>query len=282
MTQELWRCGPFDFDLRDEPVIMGILNVTPDSFSDGGEHNALPDALAWAEKMRGDGARIIDVGGESTRPGATEVPLEEERSRVIPVVKALAKEGFCVSVDTSRPEIMLEAAEAGAAILNDVRAFERPGALEAAASTKLGLVIMHQGPFDPEKDVVEDAFRYLGRREEALLAAGVESERIAWDPDFGFGKTLEQNFEVLAASGRFLASGRPLLAALSRKGSLGRITGRKNPHERAAASVAGALLAAERGARILRVHDVRETSDALAVLKAFGQADIRIDARGRS
>ena len=170
MTQELWRCGPFDFDLRDEPVIMGILNVTPDSFSDGGEHNALPDALAWAEKMRGDGARIIDVGGESTRPGATEVPLEEERSRVIPVVKALAKEGFCVSVDTSRPEIMLEAAEAGAAILNDVRAFERPGALEAAASTKLGLVIMHQGPFDPEKDVVEDAFRYLGRREEALRA----------------------------------------------------------------------------------------------------------------
>jgi len=247
MTQELWRGGPFDFDLRDEPVIMGILNVTPDSFSDGGEHNGLPDALAWAEKMRGDGARII-----------------------------------CVSVDTSRPEIMLEAAEAGAAILNDVRAFERPGALEAAASTKLGLVIMHQGPFDPEKDVVEDAFRYLGRREEALLAAGVESERIAWDPGFGFGKTLEQNFEVLAASGRFLASGRPLLAALSRKGSLGRITGRKNPHERAAASVAGALLAAERGARILRVHDVRETSDALAVLKAFGQADIRIDARGRS
>ena len=227
-------------------------------------------------------ARIIDVGGESTRPGATEVPLEEERARVIPVVKALAKEGFCVSVDTSRPEIMLEAAAAGAAILNDVRAFEMPGAIEAAASAKLGLVIMYQGPFDAEKDVVEDAFRYLGRREEALMAAGVEPERIAWDPGFGFGKTLEQNFEVLAASGRFLASGRPLLAALSRKGSLGRITGRRNPHERAAASVAGALLAAERGARILRVHDVRETADALAVLKAFGQADIRIDGRGRS
>ena len=282
MTQELWRCGPFDFDLRDGPVIMGILNVTPDSFSDGGEHNALPDASAWAEKMRADGARIIDVGGESTRPGATAVPLKEERARVIPVVKALAREGFCVSVDTSRPEIMLEAAEAGAAILNDVRAFEMPGALEAAASAKLGLVIMHQGPFDAEKNVVEDAFRYLGRREEALMAAGVEPERIAWDPGFGFGKTLEQNFEVLAASGRFLASGRPLLAALSRKGSLGRITGRKSPHERVAASVAGALLAAKRGARILRVHDVRETADALAVLKAFGQADIRIDGRGRS
>ena len=240
MTQELWRCGPFDFDLRDGPVIMGILNVTPDSFSDGGEHNALPDAIAWAEKMRADGARIIDVGGESTRPGATAVPLEEERARVIPVVKALAREGFCVSVDTSRPEIMLESAEAGAAILNDVRAFEMPGALEAAASAKLGLVIMHQGPFDAEKNVVEDAFRYLGRREEALMAAGVEPERIAWDPGFGFGKTLEQNFEVLAASGRFLASGRPLLAALSRKGSLGRITERKSPHERVAASVAGA------------------------------------------
>ena len=197
MTQELWRCGPFDFDLRDGPVIMGILNVTPDSFSDGGEHNALPDAIAWAEKMRADGARIIDVGGESTRPGATAVPLKEERARVIPVVKALAREGFCVSVDTSRPEIMLESAEAGAAILNDVRAFEMPGALEAAASAKLGLVIMHQGPFDAEKNVVEDVFRYLGRREEALMAAGVEPERIAWDPGFGFGKTLEQNFSLL-------------------------------------------------------------------------------------
>lgn len=281
MTAQLWRCGTFDFDLTGEPVIMGILNVTPDSFSDGGEHNTLSAAVSWARKMRGDGAGIIDVGGESTRPGASEVPLEEERARVMPVVKALAGEGFCVSVDTSRPEIMLEAAEAGAAILNDVRAFEMPGALEAAASTRLGLVIMHQGPFDAEADAVEHAFGYLNRREEALIAAGVDPERIAWDPGFGFGKTLEQNFEVLAAARRFLSSGRPLMAALSRKGSLGRITGRKNPHERAAASVAGALMAAERGAHILRVHDVRETADALAVLKAFRHADIRIDARGR-
>lgn len=281
MTAQLWRCGTFDFDLTGEPVIMGILNVTPDSFSDGGEHNTLSAAVSWARKMRGDGAGIIDVGGESTRPGASEVPLEEERARVMPVVKALAGEGFCVSVDTSRPEIMLEAAEAGAAILNDVRAFEMPGALEAAASTRLGLVIMHQGPFDAEADAVEHAFGYLNRREEALIAAGVDPERIARDPGFGFGKTLEQNFEVLAAARRFLSSGRPLMAALSRKGSLGRITGRKNPHERAAASVAGALMAAERGAHILRVHDVRETADALAVLKAFRHADIRIDARGR-
>lgn len=281
MTAQLWRCGTFDFDLTGEPVIMGILNVTPDSFSDGGEHNTLSAAVSWARKMRGDGAGIIDVGGESTRPGASEVPLEEERARVMPVVKALAGEGFCVSVDTSRPEIMLEAAEAGAAILNDVRAFEMPGALEAAASTRLGLVIMHQGPFDAEADAVEHAFGYLNRREEVLIAAGVDPERIAWDPGFGFGKTLEQNFEVLAAARRFLSSGRPLMAALSRKGSLGRITGRKNPHERAAASVAGALMAAERGAHILRVHDVRETADALAVLKAFRHADIRIDARGR-
>ena len=271
MTAQLWRCGTFDFDLTGDPVIMGILNVTPDSFSDGGEHNTLSAAVSWARKMRGDGAGIIDV----------EVPLEEERARVMPVVKALAGEGFCVSVDTSRPEIMLEAAEAGAAILNDVRAFEMPGALDAAASTRLGLVIMHLGPFDAEADAVEHAFDYLNRREEALIAAGVDPERIAWDPGFGFGKTLEQNFEVLAASRRFLSSGRPLMAALSRKGSLGRITGRKNPHERAAASVAGALMAAERGAHILRVHDVRETADALAVLKAFRHADIRIDARGR-
>lgn len=281
MTAQLWRCGTFDFDLTGDPVIMGILNVTPDSFSDGGEHNTLSAAVSWARKMRGDGAGIIDVGGESTRPGASEVPLEEERARVMPVVKALAGEGFCVSVDTSRPEIMLEAAEAGAAILNDVRAFEMPGALDAAASTRLGLVIMHQGPFDAAADAAANAFGYLSRREEALIAAGVDPERIAWDPGFGFGKTLEQNFEVLAASRRFLSSGRPLMAALSRKGSLGRITGRKNPHERAAASVAGALMAAERGAHILRVHDVRETADALAVLKAFRHADIRIEARGR-
>lgn len=279
MAAQFWRCGGIDFDLAEDPVIMGILNVTPDSFSDGGEHNGPEAALAWARKMKDEGARIIDVGGESTRPGASEVPLAEERRRVMPVVKALAEEGFCVSVDTSRPEIMLEAADAGAAILNDVRAFERPGAIEAAASTACGVVVMHQGPFDARKNAPEDAFLYLKRRTDALVAAGIAPERICWDPGFGFGKTLEQNFEVLAAAKRLLASGLPLMAAISRKGSLGRITGRKDPHERAVASVAGALLAAERGARVLRVHDVRETADALAVLKALREADLRIDGR---
>lgn len=279
MTATFWRCGRTVIDLTRGPVIMGILNVTPDSFSDGGEHDDLESALNWARRMRAEGAQIIDVGGESTRPGAGEVPLDEERRRVIPVVKALAAEGFFVSVDTSRPEIMTEAAAAGAQILNDVRAFELPGALEAAAATECGLVVMHWAHEPLQGDVVAEVQRYLEDRQAALEAAGVAPERICWDPGFGFGKGPVQNFELLAATARFAASGQPFMTAVSRKRSLGRVTGREDPQERAAASAAAALLCVERGAQIVRVHDVRETADAFAVLRALREAERRIELR---
>lgn len=279
MPATFWRCGRTVIDLTRGPVIMGILNVTPDSFSDGGAHDDLESALCWARRMRAEGAQIIDVGGESTRPGADEVPLEEERRRVIPVVKALAAEGFFVSVDTSRPEIMTEAAAAGAQILNDVRAFERPGALEAAAATCCGLVVTHWAHAPLQGDVVAEVLRYLEERQAVLEAAGVSPERICWDPGFGFGKGPEQNFELLAATARFAASGQPFMTAVSRKRSLGHVTGREAPQERAAASAAAALLCVERGAQIVRVHDVRETADAFAVLRALREAQRRIELR---
>ena len=175
---KVWRCAERLFDLEERPLIMGILNVTPDSFSDGGEHNTPEAALLHARRMRGEGADIIDVGGESTRPGFDEfgVSLEEERRRVLPVVRALAAEGFCVSVDTSKPEIMTEAAELGAAILNDIRGFERPGALEAAARTNCGLVVMHRKAEPVYDDLVGEVTAYLEARTARLLALGVSAE----------------------------------------------------------------------------------------------------------
>ena len=270
----VWHCAGRVLDLS-RPLVMGILNVTPDSFSDGGEHNTLEAALAWARKMRDEGAAIIDVGGESTRPHALPVSLEEERRRVMPVVHLLVAEGMVVSVDTSRPEIMREAAAAGAAILNDVRGFELPGAASAAATTDCGLVIMHKGKPTTE-DAVGEIARYLRARQEALEGLGVDSSRICWDPGYGFGKSLEVNLELLAATPRLVASGQPVMTAVSRKGSLGKLIGREGTEARIVASVAAALLAAHSGARILRVHDVRETMDALAVLQGFEGAQTRL------
>lgn len=283
-SARVWSCGGRLLDLS-RPLIMGIVNATPDSFSDGGAHNDVERAVAWGRKLAADGADILDVGGESTRPGAEEVSVDEEIARVVPVIRALAAEGFVLSVDTSKPEVMRRALQAGAAILNDVRAFEVPGALEVAAASTAGLVIMH-GAAEAglagcakgaraagEADVVVRVEAYLRRREAALLAAGVDSARICWDAGFGFGKNVEENFAVLAATRRYAALGRPCLMGLSRKSSLGAVTGIKEPRERVAASVAGALLAAERGARILRVHDVRETRDALAVWSAVRSAE---------
>lgn len=279
-----WSCGGRLLDLS-RPLIMGILNVTPDSFSDGGRHDGKARALDWAQQMVEDGADIIDIGGESTRPGAGAVSADEELRRVMPVLEVLCEQGHLVSVDTSQPEVMRRALQAGAAILNDVRAFEVPGALEVVAASTAGLVIMH-GAAEAglagcdkgaraagEADVVVRVEAYLRRREAALLAAGVDSARICWDAGFGFGKNVEENFAVLAATRRYAALGRPCLMGLSRKSSLGAVTGIKEPRERVAASVAGALLAAERGARILRVHDVRETRDALAVWSAVRSAE---------
>lgn len=269
----IWRCldERYDFDRR--PLIMGILNVTPDSFSDGGTHNAPEDAVAHARRMRAEGADIVDVGGESTRPGFDEtgVTLEEERRRVMPVVRALVAEGFVVSVDTSKPELMREAAEAGAAILNDIRGFELPGALEAAAATKCGLVVMHRSLEVIESGAVETVERYLEARTEAFRALGVDEERICWDPGVAFGKTVEENIALMAHSRR-LSAHHPLMVACSRKSSIGAVTGEKVPTDRVSGSVAAAMLAVEAGAGVARVHDVRETRQAFQVLEAFRRA----------
>lgn len=279
-----WRCARRTFNLAERPLVMGILNVTPDSFSDGGEHHRLEDALAWARRLAAEGADIIDVGGESTRPGFSEeaVSLEEERRRVLPVVRVLALEGLAVSVDTSKPEIMREAAELGSEILNDVRGFELPGAMEAAAASRCGLVVMHRAVKGPLTDAAGEVEAYLRARQRELERLGVERSRICWDPGFGFGKSVEQNFELLAATPRFAASGQPLMTAISRKSSIGAVIGAASPKDRVAGSVAGAALAAALGAQVLRVHDVRETADALAVLGAVRAAERRLAAaRGK-
>ena len=272
---DTWRCGSKIFKIdRHHPLIMGILNVTPDSFSDGGTHNGLEDAVAWARRMHDEGAHIIDVGGESTRPGFDEtgVTLEEERRRVIPVVERLVKEGFIVSVDSSKPEIMTEVAALGAHILNDIRGFEMPGAMEAAAATDCGLVVMHRSFTTDYEDVVADVERYLQERQRRLEALGVSADRICWDPGFGFGKTVEQNFQLRGTTDRFVASGQPYLMGLSRKSSIGAATGQKAPLDRIVGSVAGALLAVQQGAQVVRVHDCRQTADAIAVWRASEEA----------
>lgn len=272
---KFWQCGERRFAL-DHPLVMGILNVTPDSFSDGGEHNRREDAVAWGLKLVRDGADIVDIGGESTRPGAAAVSEAEELERVVPVVEALAREGVAVSVDTSRVLVMRESVKAGACILNDVRGFELPGAIDAAAETAAGLIVMHgwEAAQRDRKTVGEGSLvgsveAYLKARQSLLESRGVAADRICWDPGFGFGKTHWQNFELLAETSRFVASGQPFLMALSRKSSLGEATGVSRAADRVSASVAGALLAIERGAQLVRVHDVAETLQAVCVYEAM-------------
>jgi dihydropteroate synthase len=248
--------------------------VTPDSFSDGGRFVEFGHALAHGERLIEEGADLLDIGGESTRPGAGEVGVDEELARVIPLLRALRDRGVAVSVDTSKPEVMRAAIAEGAAVINDVRALRADGALEAVAASDCGIVLMHmQG--EPRTmqlapryaDVVREVGDFLRARRDAVVAAGVARERIALDPGFGFGKTAAHNFALLARLGEFTALGQPLLAGLSRKSMLGHATGR-GVGERVHASVAAALLAVERGARIVRVHDVAATRDALAVWQA--------------
>jgi dihydropteroate synthase len=250
---------------------MGIVNVTPDSFSDGGLYASRDAALAHARALIGEGADILDIGGESTRPGAAPVSLDEERRRVLPVIEALAGCGVPLSVDTRKPELMREAIAAGASLVNDISAAEGEGALEAVAASDAAICLMHkQG--EPQTmqqaprygDVVAEVRDYLARRADAAAEAGIAPERIVIDPGFGFGKTYDHNLALLHALGDIAAIGFPVLAGLSRKAMLGKITGRE-PAERVHASVAAALFAAERGARILRVHDVTATRDALSV-----------------
>lgn len=264
------------------PLIMGIVNVTPDSFSDGGRHSTYGTALAHALRLVEEGADILDIGGESTRPGAADVTLDEELQRIVPLVESLAREGVPLSVDTSKPEVMRAAIGAGAAIINDVQALQAPGAVDAVADTDCGVVLMHmQGvprtmQMAPRyEDVVAEVRVFLRERLGALEASGVPVERVALDPGFGFGKTVEHNFTLLRELQRFTSLGCPVVAGLSRKSMLGAVTGRA-VGERVAASVVGAVLAAERGARVLRVHDVAATRDGLRVWEAMqGQGETR-------
>lgn len=267
------QCGKFRLSLA-RPLIMGVVNLTPDSFSDRGAYATASAALAHARQLIAEGADIIDLGGESTRPGAAVVALEEERRRVLPVLEQLAGGGVPISVDTQKPQFMREAIAAGATMINDINALQAPGALDAVAAENVAVCMMHkQGTpasmqVDPRyDDVVAEVLAFLGDRVNAARNAGIAQDRIVIDPGFGFGKTLEHNLALLRSLDRFRATGAMVLAGLSRKAMLGRITGRA-VEERVFASVAAALMAVEKGAAIVRVHDVAATKDALAVLTA--------------
>lgn len=257
------------------PVVMGILNVTPDSFSDGGKFSSFELACQHADEMVAQGALIIDIGGESTRPGAADVSVEDELARVIPLVEYVAKHhDVWISVDTSKPEVMRQAVNAGAHLINDVRALLEPGALKTAAQLNVPICLMHmQGAprtmqSAPEyQDVIADVFKFLNERIQACLEAGIPRERLLIDPGFGFGKTLEHNYELLAKLERFAQFELPILIGLSRKSMIGNLLARPTS-ERLAGSLAGAMIAAQKGAHIIRVHDVPETVDMLKVLQA--------------
>ena len=267
------QCGRFKLSLE-RPLVMGVVNITPDSFSDGGMFADTERAIAHAQRLIGEGVDILDLGGESTRPGAAPVSLEVERRRVLPVLEALASGGVPVAVDTRKPELMREAIAAGAAMINDVTALSGPGALAAVARAPVAVCLMHmQG--DPAtmqanpdyRDVVREVRDFLAQRVAVAEAAGIARNRIVVDPGFGFGKTVEHNLALLRSLSEFSSLGGALLAGLSRKAMLGKLTGRE-PRERVHASVAAALLAVQNGAHIVRVHDVAATRDALAVLRA--------------
>ncbi|WP_100638159.1 dihydropteroate synthase [Marinobacter salexigens] len=260
--------------------VMGVLNVTPDSFSDGGRFNQLDMALFRARQMVSDGAAFIDVGGESTRPGAASVSVQEELDRVCPVVEAISRElDAIVSVDTSTPAVMTQAVELGAGLVNDVRALQRDGALAAAATAGVPVCIMHiQGEPKTMQDrpeyqnVMREVGEFLSQRVRVAVQAGVCAENIILDPGFGFGKKLEHNLRLLASLEQLRALGHPLLVGMSRKSMLGNITGR-DVDERLPASLAAATISAMKGASIIRVHDVRETIDAVKVATAVKEAD---------
>ncbi|NUZ12051.1 dihydropteroate synthase [Pseudoalteromonas sp. McH1-7] len=256
-----------------KPQVMGVLNATPDSFSDGGKFIHLDSAVEQVNMMLADGATIIDIGGESTRPGAPDVELKEELERVIPIIKAVRAQSDCViSVDTSKAEVMKQAIEAGADIINDVRALQEPGALEIAAQyAEVPICLMHmQG--EPRSmqnnpkynDLFSDISQFFEARIRACKQAGIDTSRLILDPGFGFGKSLEHNFQILGGLKQFNSFNLPILTGLSRKSMFGQLLTRET-HERVAASLAGALICAQQGAHIIRVHDVKETSDVLNV-----------------
>ncbi|MBN7122072.1 dihydropteroate synthase [Erwinia billingiae] len=257
------------------PHVMGILNVTPDSFSDGGKHNDLVQALTHANEMINAGATIIDIGGESTRPGASEVSVEQELERVIPVVEAISQRfEVWISVDTSKPEVIRESANAGAHIINDIRSLQEPGALEAVAATGLPICLMHmQG--DPAtmqqspkyKQLLQDVDAFFVQQIARCEAAGIKKEQLILDPGFGFGKNLSHNYQLLAHLADFHRFGLPLLVGMSRKSMIGQLLN-VGPSQRLTGSLACAVIAAMQGAHILRVHDVKETVEAMRVVEA--------------
>lgn len=271
-------CGSRELDLS-RPHVMGILNVTPDSFSDGGYFNRLDRALAHVESMLAAGATLIDVGGESTRPGAEPVSVEDELGRVLPVVEAISSRfDVVISVDTSTPEVMTASAQAGAGLINDVRALERPGALQAAAATGLPVCLMHrQGEPGSMQDapsyasVLDEVSAYLQARVAACEMAGISRARLLLDPGFGFGKSLEHNLQLFAGMGHLRPSGLPLLVGVSRKSMIGQVLDRP-VDQRLSGSLALAALAIGAGARIIRAHDVAETIDAVRMASAVMQA----------
>lgn len=265
--------GRFGFNLQGtQALVMGILNITPDSFSDAGQYQHLEFALSRAEQMIADGADIIDIGGESSRPGAPPLPLQDELQRVMPVLYALRDCGKPLSVDTYKPEVMREAILAGADMINDINGFRAPGAIEAVQGSDCALCIMHMQSVPQTmqdqpryEDVVREVIAFLRERVDTMVAAGIERERLCIDPGFGFGKTVEQNYALLRATRQLRSElGLPVLAGLSRKSMIGAVTGRP-VEQRLAGSVAGALAAVAQGAEIIRVHDVAETVDALKV-----------------
>ena len=261
----------------DIPRVMGIVNVTPDSFSDGGAHADVDAVVAHALQLVDEGADLLDIGGESTRPGAATISVEDELRRVIPVIEQLAaRVTLPISIDTSKPEVMRAAVEAGAGIINDVHALRREGALDTAAALRVPVVLMHmQGePGTMQEapaygDVVAEVHRFLAERIFAAEMAGIDRKRIVVDPGFGFGKSTRDNLQLLAQLHRFTELGVPVLAGLSRKRTIGELTGHAEPRARTAGSVAAHLVAAQRGAMLLRVHDVAATVDALKIWNAL-------------
>jgi dihydropteroate synthase len=269
----LLHCGNFRLNLS-RPLVMGIINVTPDSFSDGGKHLLSDAALAHAHRLIEEGAELLDIGGESTRPGAQSVSIRQELERVLPVLEGLRGISVPISIDTSKPEVMQAAIEAGAQMVNDINALRDAAAMRAIASSNVAICLMHkQG--DPQtmqtnplyRNVVAEVREFLRERIAAAETAGIDRSRIVADPGFGFGKTLEHNLTLLRELHRLTELGVPILAGLSRKSMLGELTG-QDVTQRLPASIAAALIAAQRGAAIVRVHDVQATVDALKILNA--------------
>jgi dihydropteroate synthase len=278
-TMSVWQTSRFTIDLA-QPRVMGIVNVTPDSFSDGGAHASTAAALRHCEQLLEEGADILDIGGESTRPGSPAVPLEAELARVLPVVREAVRLNVPLSIDTYKPEVMRAVLDLGADIVNDIWALRQPGAREAvAAHPSCGICLMHMhrdpqtmqaAPMDGE--VVPQVLDFWRAQLDALGALGIAPERITLDPGIGFGKTVAQNFALLARQRELLGAGHPLLLGWSRKSSIGAVTGIEQAAQRAVPSVAAAVLAVDHGAAIVRVHDVRDTVAALAVWRAMKAA----------